>query len=239
MILGGKIGNLLSFAMTNDTDLPVNWAEILAAADDKSEFPSIMVTPETIAVMSLVDCADQLEAMNQFPMRLALAAKSAHLALQAALTAALAGTANIGAHDDKLAARHLAYLEDRGEGGVERPTSDRVMSFPDLLAKATAGPLPWGDAIQLSTDDALLLDRLARIRHDIEHPKQQIHAIEMAYVFEPLPVAANLVATLIGTVFHHIDRDERQALEHARDRIIAYCLARSTEEEPRSAQASD
>ena len=58
-------------------------------------------------------------------MRLALAAKSAHLALQAALTAALAGSANIGAHAPKLRLAHLKYLNESRAQTADRPTSDR------------------------------------------------------------------------------------------------------------------
>lgn len=74
----------------NDT---TNWAALLAGGDDRP--PWIALTPERIAYLSLHDCLIQLElAVIEFD-RLAFAVKSAHMALQAALTAALAGTATL------------------------------------------------------------------------------------------------------------------------------------------------
>ena len=74
------------------------WEEILAVLGDEEGARDplghyVEVTPRALAMLNLRDCAEQLERWREEPLRLAQAAKSAHLALQAALTDALAGAA--------------------------------------------------------------------------------------------------------------------------------------------------
>ena len=73
----------------------------------------VEVTPRALAILNLRDCKGQLEGWMEEPLRLAQAAKSAHLALQSSLIDALAGSAGIGAHADKLRAAYLAGAEER------------------------------------------------------------------------------------------------------------------------------
>lgn len=183
--------------------------------------PSIIeLTPERVAVLSLIDCAEQLERSASDTNRLAFAAKSAHLALQAALTAALAGTANIGAHAPKLRSKHLKYLEDCREGCAEAPESDRVMSFSDLLDAATKEPLPWtGTPVTVSSYQLSMLDRLTAVRNAVEHPKQHVHSIEPRYVAEAIPVAAVVAFELLKIMFHHLEDAEITETERAVRRI--------------------
>jgi hypothetical protein len=103
----------------------------------------VEITPERVAIINLQDCAEQLERSAAEPIRMALAAKAAHLAIQPALAAALAGSADGEAHPQKLKEKWLSYLGDRGTEGVERPGSDRLMTFANLLRQALATPLPW------------------------------------------------------------------------------------------------
>lgn len=170
---------------------------------------SICLTPERVAVLSLHDCADQLDRCTTEPDRLAMAAKALHLALQAALTAALAGPANVGAHSPKLRAEYLVFLDGLKSGKVEAPVSDKVMGFNDLLSKAKSEPLPWTSApVTVSAADQLLLDRLTFVRHAVEHPKQSFHGIGSAFVAEALPVAARLITDLLQSVAHHFEPEE-------------------------------
>jgi hypothetical protein len=200
-----------------DTD----WLAILSSREEDGA-DWITVTPERVAVMSLEDCADQLERSTTDIDRLALAAKAAHLALQAALIAALAGSANIGAHPRKLRVEYLQYLEDERSAGGERPASDRVMAFHELLAAATEEPLPWTGAPLAVTDEGKeMLGRLTHVRHAVEHPKQSIHSIEPRYVAEALPIAAELVVQLLGSVSHHLEAGELNMLQKVAARIQA------------------
>jgi hypothetical protein len=195
----------------------IDWTAILAAAADGGDDEGrslIRLTPERVAILALEDCTYHLDRSVIDINRLALAAKAAHLALQAAMTAALAGSASIGAHPPKLRGEYLQYFENRRSGPAAPPESDRVMSFGDLLATATESPLPWSQApLALSDDERALLERLTKVRHAIEHPKQSHHSIEPAYVAEALPVAARLTAELLGSVFHHLEPREAPGIE--------------------------
>ena len=194
--------------MAIDDDDAIDWVSALAKfKDHKSAY--VEITPESISIINLMDSFDQIERSAAVPNRLALAAKSMHLALQAALTAVLAGTANIGAHPEKIRLQYLAYLNDRENPKAVRPTSDRVMGFEDLLDKACSTSLEWsGEPLNLSEPDRALIDRLTSVRHDVEHPKQALHAIEPAYIKETLPLAAALTLQLLDQVSHHFEDGE-------------------------------
>jgi len=202
-------GNKWVMANESDDDGQPEWLSLLGGTDVSHE-PWVCLTPERVAMMALEDCNLQLHAAREQVDRLALAAKSGHMAAQAALTAALAGSANIGAHPPALKRRYLAHLDDR-DGDTDRPADDRVMGFVELLATAMAGPLPWGDApLILTSGEEDLLKRLTAIRHAIEHPKQAAHSIEPRYIAEALPPAAKVVVDMLGTVLHHMEPLERQ-----------------------------
>lgn len=199
-----------------------DWEALLAGGADEGP-PWIRLTLERVAHLSLEDCLMQLELAADDVDRLGFAAKSAHLALQAALTAALAGTANIGAHETKLRLAHLAHLEGRGDGPA-RPASDRVMAFPDLLDAAAQHPLPWThEPLPVTDEQRELLARLTEVRHAVEHPKQRIHSIGPRYVVEALPVAAELAETLLGTVAHHLARGDLARIAQTVARIRKLC----------------
>lgn len=184
----------------------------------------VRITPESVAILSLTDSLEQIERSASEPNRLMLAVKSAHLALQAALTAALAGSANIGAHPDRLRLKYLDHLHDRGAGKVPRPENDRVMDFSELLDTVTKSGLPWGgEPVQLTDDDRTLLDRLTSLRHAIEHPKQMSHSIEREAMLEPLSIAAKLTVELLASVFHHLAPGELERLYEMQERIAMIC----------------
>ena len=206
--------------MAIDEDDVIDWAYALANFNDhKSDF--VEITPESVSVLNLMDSLDQLERSDAAPNRLALAAKSMHLALQAALTAALAGSASIGAHPPKIRLQYLAYLNDRENPDAVRPESDRVMSFGDLLDTACSSSLEWtGEPLKLSEPERALIDRLTSIRHDVEHPKQMLHAIEPAYIKQTLPVAANLTLRLLEQVSHHFEDGEIENAKRTSEQVF-------------------
>lgn len=203
----------------NDQDPEsTNWVATFEASEKEDTW--ITLTPERVAILSLEDCEHQLERSQSELDRLAIAAKAAHLALQAALTAALAGSANIGAHPLKLRAAYIEYFEKSRSRRIEAPASDRVMSFDDLLDTSVNAPLPWTQVpLTVSDDERKLLDRLTAIRHAVEHPKQSFHSIEPAYVAEAIPVAARLTATLLESVAHHLEEGDIARIEMVRARI--------------------
>ena len=132
--------------------------EILASEteDASSEDPLahyVEVTPRALAMLNLRDCKEQLERWKEEPLRLAQAAKSVHLAMQAALTDALARSAGIGAYSDELRAEYLAYFEDSRERETTPPKDDFVLPFPKLLARAMEHPMEWsGRKLEVSAD---------------------------------------------------------------------------------------
>ena len=211
-----------------DDDVPeaTDWIAILTASDESE--PWIELTPERVSILSLEDCDYQLARSESDVDRLALAAKAAHHALQAALTAALAGSANIGAHPARLRVAYLQYLEDSRTRSVEAPVSDRVMFFDELLDAAINEPLPWTQVpLEVTDDERELLNRLTAIRHAVEHPKQSFHFIEPAYVAQALPIAARLTVVLLQSVAHHLEEGCLASIEILRARISEVSLKRS------------
>lgn len=211
--------------MANEPD----WEEILAVLGDENEDPGplrhyVEVTTRALAMLNLRDCKEQLERWKEEPLRLAQAAKSAHLALQAALTDALAGSAGIGAYSPKLRAAYLAYFEASRDGEATSPEGDYVMRFDDLLAQAMEHPMEWsGRRLEVSPDELKALDRLTFIRHRVEHPRPHHHFIEPLFIAQTLPVAARLTFDLLDVVSHHYEKGEREAIEAIVDAIAALC----------------
>lgn len=193
--------------------------EILGVLGDENGEPDslghyVEVTPRALAMLNLRDCKEQLERWKEEPLRLAQAAKSAHLAMQAALTDALAGSASIGAYDDKLREAYLAYFEASREGEATRPDSDRVMSFPNLLARAMEHPMEWSArSLEVSSEELEALDRLTFVRHRVEHPRPQFHFIEPLFIAQTLPVAARLTFDLLDVCAHHYEEGQRVSVE--------------------------
>lgn len=216
--------------MSDDPKRPT-LAELLAsnAVERRGESPLahyVEVTPRLLAMISLHDCEEQLERAKAEPMRLAQAAKSAHLALQSALIDALAGSASIGAYDDKLRAQYLAYFQDTRAGFAELPKSDRVMSFNKLLAKAMEHPMEWsGRKLEVSDDELKALERLAFLRDRIEHPRPDTWLIEPLFIALTLPVAARLTVELLDECHHHYEYGQRQLVENTAAAITRLCEA--------------
>ena len=205
-----------------DDDDQTDWAAILANGQGDNEPDDyILITPEIVAKISLKDCEEQLWRSIDDTLRLAQAMKSAHLALHAALIAALAGSMNIGAHPEGLRVRKLRYYQ---EGTGERPDSDRVMSVDELLTKAMTSPREWtGQPLTLDPHERDLLARLSRLRDGIEHPKQAHWGIEIAYILEVLPLAARTTVKLLEVVAHHLEPGELFDLRTLSEGVEAIC----------------
>ena len=203
--------------------------EILASEPDETlgEDPLahyVEVTPRALAMLNLHDCKEQLERWKHEPLRLAQAAKSAHLAMQAALTDALAGSAGIGAYSDELRAAYLAYFEQSRDGDATPPRGDFVLPFPKLLARAMEHPMEWsGRKLDVSPDEIKALERLSYVRHHVEHPRPQFHFIEPLFIALTLPVAARLTLELLDVCWHHYEDGERAAVESSVAEIASLC----------------
>jgi hypothetical protein len=213
---------------SEEAEPEVDWAAIIASVESGEEPAGwIHISPVIVAIFSIRDCEEQLERSAAEPLRLAQAAKSAHLAVQAALTAALSGSMGIGAHPEKLRIKYLEYLQ--GASG-ERPESNRVMAFNDLLNQALSSPLEWsGKPLSIADEQLALLDRLGDLRDGIEHTKQVHWGIEVAYILEVLPVAAHLTAELLEVVFHHLEPGELDSVKSTAAHIEQLCEGREQE----------
>lgn len=203
-------------------DEETDWTSILASVASGDEpHDYIHITPEAVAIFSLKDCEEQLRRASGEKLRLAQALKSAHLAVQAALTAALAGSMNIGAHAEKLRIRKLTYYQD-GQG--ERPDDDRVLPFKGLLMRAMSTPLEWTQQpLTLDEREQELLARLCFLRDGIEHPKQTHWGIEIAYILEVLPLAARTAVKLLEMVVHHLEPEGLAQLRELAAQIETDC----------------
>ena len=175
-------------------------------------------------MLNLRDCVEQLARVPSEPLRLAQAAKSVHLAMQAALTEALSGSDSAGAHTPKVRNKWRDYLNGPRNGLADAPEEDRVMSFRDLLAEAMGQPMPWsGQTLIVTEHEKAALDRLTDLRDRIEHVRPGSHLIEPAYLAETLPVAARLTLELLRVVGHRLQDWELRAVERNVAAINALC----------------
>jgi hypothetical protein len=144
------------------------------------------------AISQLEVCAAALERAKRDNNELVQAVRACHLALYSALVASLSGPANLGAFEEKLAAKHLIWMgsEDAARGAYP---GDRVQEMDALLQRAQGDGLAahfGGDALKLTDLDIVLIARLQTARHAIEHPKPGTHSLETVWLVEPLLVAA-------------------------------------------------
>ena len=189
------------------------------AGDERKDY--IHITPEVVAIFSLKDCDEQLRRANHEKLRLAQAVKSAHLAAQSALTAALAGSMSIGAHSEELKKRKQDFFKNCEE---KITNDDRVMAFKGLLCLAMNSPFEWsGERLKLDEQEQVLLDRLCSLRDGIEHPKQVQWAIPANYILEMLPTAVRTAVSLLEVVAHHLDPGQIAELRDLAVRVETHC----------------
>lgn len=187
-----------------------------------AEWAWVDVSPRELAMLNLRDCKEQLARSTDEPLRLALAAKSMHLALQAALTAALAGTDEAGAFDEKTAPQWRQWLE--GSWDEPEPKKDRMLAFRELLDKAVDGPMFWsGRSLPVTADERMMLERLADLRDQIEHTRPWSHVMVPAYLAETLPVAARCTLEALKEVGHQLQEGEIEVVERNVAAITTLC----------------
>ena len=184
----------------------------------------VEVTPRGIAIFNLKECEDQLARWKDEPLRLILAAKAAHLSLQAALIDALAGSASIGAYTPRLRKAYLAYFNQLPDERADMPNGAYVMHFKDLLAEAKERPLEWSQQkLEISEEQQAALDRLTGIRDSAEHPSPGSHCFEPRYVLNVIPVAAKLTVRLLEECSHHYHDGELEGVAASVAAIDALC----------------
>lgn len=200
-------------------------AEILAAEaaiagkDRTEDWPTISAAALTL--LQIGDCEEQLGRASTQPLRLVQAAKSAHSALHAALTAALAGSMGIGAYSQELERKWREFLQE-GTGGP--PNERHVMHFKDLLRKAQSQPLEWpGRPLILESGDEQALEKLTAIRDGVEHPKPGFWVIEPEWLYRIIPVGPRLALQLLRGFAHQLEPGELDTAAAAVGRIEEAC----------------
>lgn len=136
------------------------------------------------------------------------AAGSAHRAIQAALIAALAGSANIGASPPKLRAQWLKWYDESRETRPKTTPDWRVMSLRDLFAEAKAQRLPWSTEPLVTTpEEDEQIDRLLLYRDSYEHPKQLTFILTRREVAEAIAGSIGIAIRALSTLQHQIWED--------------------------------
>ena len=189
------------------------------------------ITPENVAVAYLCECADQLERSAKDTLHVALAAKSAHCALVAALTTAISGTTSIGAYGPKLRSKWLDWFDQDWEKERQPPPdSDRVMSFNDLLDTATSSRAGWlKEPLHLEGVEGELLDRLTFVRDRLEHVRPATHYIGIAFMQPAILLAARLASRLLReAVGHRLSDKQIGQIESALQRVEAFSLSENS-----------
>ena len=127
----------------------------------------VRISCEGVAAQQAERAAEHLHASKTDPQRLLDVVRCLHTSLIGAMTAALNGTAGVGALEEKWRLKAIAALND-GEIDFE----ERTLSFSGLLAAIQApGRLPWSDSLELTSEELSALRELDGLRALIDHPK--------------------------------------------------------------------
>ena len=153
----------------------------------------ISIDPKRLALWELERCRRHLSEAYNEELALLDAVRASYCALQASLVHVLSGTAGVGALSDDDASAMLGWLEEP----VGSPPRNylRVMPFQNLLKAAQAGGVTARlehPRLTLSLSDEALLKRLRSLRDNLEHPKDVVESIEVAYLVQPLIPAARV-----------------------------------------------
>lgn len=191
---GGGLGDM------SDAEL----AELMTANGDSGLY--LRITSEDLVVQQLERCAEHWRAAAEDPMRLLDCVRCAHLALISAMTAALNGSAGVGALRKSSRESVLAWI-NTGTGRFVEQT----MSFPELLAEVQKpDALEWGAPMMLTAeqkDEAAYLDWL---RKQIDHPKPTTWSVPIADTRSAILACVELVQPLMERAKHHYDADASQ-----------------------------
>jgi hypothetical protein len=165
----------------------------------------IEITPESVAISSLENCHKRLEEAAEKPDSIFHAAADANRAIQAALTAALAGSANIGASPPKERGEWLQWFEESRESRPSKTPSWRVMGLRDMLIEAMQRPLPWTSLpLELCAHESFWIGRLLFYRDSFEHPKQLTFLMTRSEIADSIEGSVAVVEKALRTISHQI-----------------------------------
>ena len=184
------------------------------------------IAPRLTCVAQTLRCAEHLEAALADPQRLLDAIRCGHLALMAAMTEALAGSAGVGAFSEKLAGEHLKYL--RGES-ASMP-GEFTLSFPQLFERMQqAGRLEFSEPLHFTDNETKAASKIDRLRALIDHPKPTYWSVETDELTWALGVFPDILEKCVGAARHRYLDDSETAisdgLTRIRDRIPRVSVA--------------
>lgn len=159
----------------------------------------VHITPELTCAAQTLRAAEHLEAAASDPQRLLDAARCAHLAIMAACTVALVGTAGVGAYKDDLAAKHLKFMG----GEIPDMPEDHTLPFPALFKRVQEpGRMDFSEPLTFTEDERKAARTLDWLRGLIDHPKSTSWSVEratFAAVFARVPA---LLEKCVGAAGH-------------------------------------
>jgi len=177
------------------------------------------ISAEEIACRQLQMAAEHLDRASDDPFELTSAVRCAHLATVAIMTAALSGSAGVGALEQKARA---AALKELGDGRIA--FDERVMPFRELLqAVQEDGRLEWGPPVTLNNEQRTWLARLNGYRELIDHPKPTGWLLSAPDLAASVAAAARLFDDVKTRLPYQLD---------ARQRRMASVAARHIREHP-------
>lgn len=135
-------------------------------------------------------------------------------ALQGAMVLALAGTDGCGALYPKSQKQNREWLQNPTPTRPPR----RMADFDTLLARIQRPELLEGPVPKLSEDDCRNLERLNELRRQFAHYNPTGWGIELQYMLNIIPVAANVFEHLTATQGRpniHFTADQKRRMERS------------------------
>jgi hypothetical protein len=167
----------------------------------------VHISPSLTCAAQTLRCAEHIEAAAADPQRLLDAIRCGHLALMAALTEALSGSAGIGAFKDGSAVEHLKFM--RGE----RPDmpGEWVLPFSDLFARVQEpGRLEFSPPLTFTADEAQAVAEEAAFGKPFNQMLQSLRVAVIGLGGTGSPVATLLARSGVGELVL-IDGDRLEA----------------------------
>lgn len=159
----------------------------------------VNISPALTCAAQTLRCAEHVEAAAADPQRLLDAVRCGHLALMAALTEALTGSAGIGAFDDKRAGEHLSFL--RGER-ADMPR-EFMLSFSQLFERVQEPDrLEFSDPLAFTDEETKAAAEMDRLRTLIDHPKPTYWSVEGATLTWVLGLLPAVLEKCVGAAAH-------------------------------------
>ena len=161
-------------------------------------WPDVRIEAEEIAVTQIERLVEFRERARDDKLWWLDAVRSAHLALTAAMVAALEGSSGVGAMTPKSAERTLEWLEKRERAGLAVP-KEHTLPFVGLVeAIQKSDRLQFGSPVELSPGQLDALRELNWYRELIDHPKFTRWSVPVEALEEATTIALDLIEPVMS-----------------------------------------